>query len=101
MIEVKTNKEIMKIKNTMFYGFSGKQFFLLICGFICGVLIFLLLPFHIIIRLLFMNVTVAAFVFSGIYSINNLSPGKLLAEMINTMKMRTEPLIMDDKRRGK
>lgn len=101
MLEVKTNKEILKIKSRLFYGLSGKQFFLLLCGFFCGVIVFMVFHAHIIIRLLIMNLIIGGFVFSGTYTMNGLSPIKLLKEMACTMKMRLTPLLITNERRNK
>lgn len=44
MLEVTPNKEILKIKNTMFWGFSGKQFTAFLLGMVVGTVLFLFAP---------------------------------------------------------
>ncbi len=44
MLEVTPNKEILKIKNTMFWGFSGKQFTAFVLGMIVGTVLFVFAP---------------------------------------------------------
>ncbi|MBQ8318899.1 MAG: PrgI family protein [Lachnospiraceae bacterium] len=44
MLEVTPNKEILKIKNTMFFGFSGKQFMAFCIGMVVGTVLFIFAP---------------------------------------------------------
>lgn len=44
MLEVTPNKELLKIKNTMFLGFTGRQVIAFFLGMVVGTILFLVVP---------------------------------------------------------
>ncbi|MBP3621502.1 MAG: PrgI family protein [Lachnospiraceae bacterium] len=87
MLEVKPNKEILKIKNTMFLGFTGFQALMIGAGLITGTLLFLLLPFHPLINTFILVVVVVVFVTIGMIEINNMSLLKFIFVFIKNRRV--------------
>lgn len=44
MLEVTPNKELLKIKNTMFLGFTGRQIIAFFLGMVVGTILFVITP---------------------------------------------------------
>lgn len=87
MLEVKPNKEILKIRNRMYLGFSGYEAFMLVSGIITGTLLFIILPFHPMFNTFIMASVIAGFVSMGLISINNMPLPVFLITLIKNRKI--------------
>ena len=96
MLEVKPNKEILKIKNTMFFGFTGFQALMISAGLIAGTLLFILLPFHPMINTFVLSIVVVVCVSLGIVEINNMSLFKFVLVLAKNRKICKKPWLFEN-----
>lgn len=99
MYDIKTNKEILKIKSRIFFGFTNFQAAMLICGFVVGTLLFVVLPFHMLIRVFIMVLAVGLFVTAGMIEINNMPLMKFLIISIRNRKINNKWWIYENNRK--
>lgn len=99
MLEIKTNKEILKIKNRIYLGFTAYQFGMLIGGLVTGTAVFLILPVHMLIRVMIMVVIIAFFVAAGMININNMSLFKFMYVFLKNARISNRWMNYENERR--
>jgi len=99
MLETKPNKEILKIKNKMFFGFTAYQFFMLLLGLITGAVLFVVLPFHDMIKAVILAVVVSLFTAAAMVQFNNMNLFQLIAAIIQSKKLSRKPFTVETERR--
>lgn len=100
MLEKKPNKEILKIKNKMFFGFTAYQFFMLLLGLITGSVLFVVLPFHDMIKAIILAVVVSLFTAAAVVQVNNMNLFQLVATIIENRRLSRKPFTVE-RERGK
>lgn len=93
MISVEPNKEILKVKNTMYFGFEARQLACMAAGCIIGILLFIALPWMYPFKCMLLVVVVAVFMAVGFFEINNMSLFKCAGKIIFSAGM-AKPLVM-------
>ncbi len=99
MLETKPNKEILKIKNKMFFGFTAYQFFMLLLGLIIGTVLFVILPFHDMIKAVILAVIVSLFTSAAMVQFNNMNLFQLVATVIESRRLSKKPFTVETERR--
>lgn len=99
MLEIKPNKEILKIKNKMFFGFTAYQFFMLLLGLITGAVLFVVLPFHDMIKAVILAVVVSLFTAAALVRVNNMNLFQLIAAVMESKRLSRKPFTVETERR--
>lgn len=99
MLEIKPNKEILKIKNKMFFGFTAYQFFMLLLGLITGTALFIVLPFHEMVKAVILAVVVSLFTAAAMVRYNNMNLIQLIAAVIESRMLSKKPFTVETERR--
>ncbi len=94
MLSVKPNKEIFKIKNTMFQGFTGGQFFAGIIALVVGVIVFNILPFPIFIKPFFMLAAMGVILIPAFFKYDGMNFFQFIWAIIRTGT--SKPLLMEN-----
>lgn len=97
MLEVKPNKEIMKIK-TSIMGASPWQLGWLIAGIVAGSVVYYTLPFPSVIKAPFIVPVVLFFVSIGFVEIDGMNIFGLLNAVRVTIKQMRHPLVLRSRR---
>ena len=95
MLEVKPNKEILKIKSTFFLGFTGFQFFMMGAGILAGTILYMFLPFHPLIKSFILCIVVAIFICMAMIKINNMDLFKFLIVLLKNKRICKKPFTVE------
>lgn len=93
MITVEPNKEILKVKNTMYYGFEAKQLASMVLGVVCGIVFFIVLPWIYPLKCMLLVLCTAILMAFGFIEINNMSLIKFILKIISASRMM-QPLVI-------
>lgn len=93
MITVEPNKEILKVKNTMYYGFEAKQLAGMVTGCIAGILIFILIPWIYPVKCMLVVIIMILCMSAGFGEINNQSLFKFIGKILHYMSIK-KPLVV-------
>lgn len=93
MITVEPNKEILKVKNTMYYGFEAKQLAAMALGVVCGIVFFIFIPWIYPLKCLLLVFVTAIIMSFGFIEINNKSLFKFFIKVVSASGM-TGPLVV-------
>ena len=93
MITVEPNKEILKVKNTMYYGFEAKQLASMVLGVVCGIVFFIVLPWIYPLKCMLLVLCTSILMAFGFIEINNMSLVKFILKIISASRMM-QPLVI-------
>ena len=93
MITVEPNKEILKVKNTMYYGFEAKQLASMVLGVVCGIVFFIVLPWIYPLKCMLLVLCTSILMAFGFIEINNMSLIKFILKIISASRMM-QPLVI-------
>lgn len=93
MLEVKKNKELLKIQNTMYLGFTAWQFLWMLFGIILGSILFYILPFHEMVKATLLVVVIFFFGSVGFLKPFGLNMFKFIGCLIESHRLNRHPLV--------
>lgn len=97
MLEVKPNKEVLKIKYKIL-GFTSYQFFMICAGLISGTILFLFLPFHQMINAFILSIVVLMFVSLAMININNMNLFVFILTLLKNRKICKKPYLFENRK---
>ncbi|NMA17243.1 MAG: PrgI family protein [Clostridiaceae bacterium] len=89
-MDMKINKEIMDYSEKIFFGLTGRQFFLCLLGLAVSVTLFFVFPFSVDAKLFLCILAITPFALAAFLKIGGLNMEEYLKRWIN--KVRTPPL---------
>lgn len=99
MLEVKPNKEILKIKSSIYLGFTLYQIICFALGIVAGGAIFVLLPVFDMLKVFLMVFVVGIFSFAGFYEYNHMNIFQLLIAFGRCQKLKKQNLVVKNEER--
>ena len=93
MITFEPNKEILKVKNTMYYGFEAKQLASMVLGVVCGIFFFIVLPWIYPLKCMLLVLCTSILMAFGFIEVNNMSLIKFILKIISASRMM-QPLVI-------
>lgn len=85
MLEVTPNKEILKIRNTMFWGFSGKQFTAFVLGMIVGTVLFIFAPVPLFLKPTVLLISMGIVMLPMLFELNGMNLFQFMSAVNETM----------------
>ncbi len=93
MLEVTPNKQILKIKNTMFWGFSGKQFGAFLLGMVVGTVMFVFLPVPMFLKPLILLVSMGIVMLPLLFKYDGMNLIQFIGAIMETLG---KPLVCEN-----
>lgn len=84
MLEVTPNKEILKIRNTMFLGFTGKQVAAFFLGMIVGTLLFIFSPAPLFLKPLLLLVAIGTVMLPMLFNVDGMNFFQFIGALIES-----------------
>lgn len=94
MLDVTPNKEILKIKNTMFWGFSGKQFTAFFLGMIVGTVVFIFAPVPLFLKPSLLLVSMGIVMLPMLFQLDGMNFFQFIGALIETLLVK--PLVCEN-----
>lgn len=93
MVNVEPNKELLKVKNTMYFGFTAWELSMLVSGLVSGITLFLIMPFIYPLKVMVLTIVLGVFTAAGFIQINNMNLFRFAGKIIQFKRMN-RPLVM-------
>lgn len=100
MLEVKTNKEILKIKSTKFWGFTAKEFTAVAAALVAGVVVFVGLPFSELIKAVILVPVIMIIAAFGFFELDGMSAWDFLKAFFSACFEKNLLMESDIKEKG-
>ena len=100
MLEVKPNKEILKIKSTRFWGFAAKEFTAAAAALITGAVIFIALPYPEVVKAIILVPVAMLICALGFFELDGMSAWEFLKAFFSACSDKTLLLESDIKEKG-